>query len=427
LNFLARIVPALFLACALCASARAELTIQITKGVEGALPIAVVPFAGNAGLPEDIAAIVTADLKRSGRFNPLDSGRFPETPSALNQANLGSWRNLSVPHLTVGQVSAGGAGYKVQFQLGDVFSGAQLLGYSFDVRASDLRRVAHHIADLIYEKLTGEKGAFATRIAYVTVPPGGKSYTLVVADSDGYNPQTVLRSALPVMSPAWSPDGSKLAYVSFENRAAQIVVQDVYSGARRTISASPGINGAPTWSPDGQRLAFTLSKDGNPEIYSADISGGGLTRLTNSSSIDTEAAWSPDGSSIVFTSDRGGSPQLYRMSASGGGAERISFSGDYNSRAAFSPDGKSLAFVSRSGGRFHIALMDVRSRQTKMLTDGGMDESPSFAPNGGMVIYATQRGGRGVLAAVSIDGRVQQTLLSTQGEVREPAWSPYSR
>lgn len=422
-------VAQLLLLCLLSVAgpARAELTIQITKGVEGALPIAIVPFGGNAGAPDDIAAIVTADLKRSGRFAPLASSQFIDRPTEFGQINFGNWRSLQVNHVAVGSMRAGGNGYTVQFQLADVFQGGQVMAYSFDVRANELRRLAHHIADLIYEKLTGEKGAFATRIAYITAAPGGHSYALVVADSDGYNPQTVLRSAQPIMSPAWSPDGTRLAYVTFENRTSQIVVQDVYSGARQTISASPGINGAPTWAPDGRRLAFTLSKDGNPEIYAYDLGGGTLTRLTTSSAIDTEAAWSPDGSSIVFTSDRGGSPQLYRMPASGGSAERISFAGDYNARPAFSPDGKSVALMSRSGGRFAIAVLNLATRQQKTLTEGGMDESPSFAPNGSMIIYATQRGGRGVLAAVSVDGRVQQTLLSQEGDVREPAWAPYTR
>ncbi|MFO1359378.1 Tol-Pal system beta propeller repeat protein TolB [Plasticicumulans sp.] len=422
----ARAFAALLLTLAAVTTARAELTIEIVKGVEGALPIAIAPFGGNAGLPADISAIITADLKRSGRFSPLASSQYADRPTELSQVNYASFRSIGVPHLAVGQVRAGGAGYAVQFQLADVYQGSQLLGSSFDVRSGDLRRVAHHIADLIYEKLTGEKGAFNTRIAYVTAR-GTSSYTLVVADSDGYNPQVVLRSPLPVMSPAWSPDGSKLAYVSFENRAAQIVVQNVFTGARQTISASPGINGAPAWSPDGSQLAFTLSKDGNPEIYRYDLASRQTQRLTSTSAIDTEATWSPDGGSIVFTSDRGGGPQLYRMPASGGGAERLTFSGDYNSRPTFSPDGKSIAYVTRSGGRFHIAVMDASGRNTRLLTDGGMDESPSFAPNGGMILYATQQGGRGVLAAVSTDGRVRQTLLSTDGEVREPAWSPYGR
>ncbi len=406
-------------------SARAEeLTIQITKGVEGAQPIAIVPFGGNAGLPEDIAAIVANDLQRSGRFAPLKPSQFVDRPTDFGQINFGNWRALSVNHLAVGQVRPGPAGYVVQFQLADVFQGGQLLGYSFNVKPNELRRIAHHIADLIYEKLTGEKGVFGTRIAYVTAR--GESYALIVADYDGYGAQTVLRSQRPIMSPAWSPDGSKLAYVSFETRSSQIIVQDVYTGARQSISASPGINGAPSWSPDGRRLALTLSKDGNPEIYSYDLGSRALARLTSSSAIDTEAAWSPDGGTIVFTSDRGGSPQLYRMPASGGSAERISFAGNYNARPSWSPDGK-LALMTRNGSGFRIAVMDPRTRQTRILTDGPYDESPTFAPNGSMVMYAAQRGGRGVLSVVSVDGRVQQNLLSQEGDVREPAWSPAAR
>ncbi|HXG28377.1 MAG TPA: Tol-Pal system beta propeller repeat protein TolB [Nevskiales bacterium] len=400
-------------------AANAQLNIQITKGAEGALPIAIVPFAGTA--PQDIAGIVAADLQRSGRFRVPSPQSYGDRPSELAELNTATFRALPVDYVTVGRVTPSGAGYSVQFQLADAFQGQQQLGFTFNVAPQELRRVAHKIADLIYEKLTGEPGAFDTRIAYITV--AGGTYSLVVADADGFNPHVVLRSTEPLMSPAWSPDGNRLAYVSFEGKRAQIVVQDVFSGARQVISSTPGINGAPSWSPDGSRLAFTLSKDGNPEIYVASAGGGGVTRLTDNPAIDTEPAWSADGRSIYFLSDRGGGPQIYRMSAGGGGAERVTYEGDYNASPALSPDGQYLAFVHRSGG-FRIAVMDLRTRQTRVLTSGGLDESPSFAPNGRMIIYANGRGG---LAAISVDGRVQQSLAAPGSEVREPAWSPSLR
>lgn len=411
--------------------AEQDLTIDITKGVEGAVPIAIVPFGAQGPVPEDTAAIIAADLRRSGRFELLAPQAYADRPTDFSQIDFPNWRSLQVDHVVVGQVRPSATGrFAVQFQLADVLQANQMLGLSFDVGADELRRLAHHISDLIYEKLTGERGAFNTRIAYITTnqQAGGTAlYNLVVADADGYNPQVILRSSQPLMSPAWSPDGNRLAYVSFEDRRAQIIVQDVYSGARQTATAFPGINGAPAWSPDGQRLALTLSKDGNPEIYIYTLAGGSLTRLTNNSAIDTEPAWSPDGRSIVFTSDRGGSPQLYRLNASGGEPQRLTFQGDYNARAVFSPDGRYLAMVHRGAGRFSIAVMDMQTRQLRVLTEGGLDESPSFAPNGRIIIYATSRGGRQSLAAVSVDGRVQQSLVLRDNDVREPVWSPYSR
>lgn len=426
-----RIVQILFLSL-IMGVAHAQLTIEITKGVERALPIAVVPFGwqGVETPPEDMAAIISADLQRSGRFEPLAPREYVDRPADYEQINFPNWRALQVDYVVVGQVRPRDGGYVVEFQLADVLERSQLVGFSFDVRPGELRRLAHHISDLVYERITGERGAFNTRIAYVTATPRpeGSSYALMVADADGYNPQVILRSSLPVMSPAWSPDGTKLAYVSFEGRKSQIFVQDVYSGNRFAVADFPGINGAPAWSPDGRRLALTLSKDGNPEVYIYDlISRNVVTRLTNSSAIDTEPAWSPDGNSIIFTSDRGGSPQLYRVGLGGERPERLTFEGDYNAAADFSPDGRSLAIVHRTGGKFHIAVMDLNTRELRVLTRGGLDESPSFAPNGSMIIYATSQGGQGILATVSVDGRVQQNLISRDSDVREPAWSPYSR
>lgn len=380
-------------------AAHAQITLDITKGIEGGgVPIAIAPFSG--GAPENIAGIIASDLQRTGKFAPQPAGSRADY-SVAGQANSG-----------------GSRGYVVQFQLSGA-QGGQLLNLSFDAPASQLRAVAHRISDLIYEKLTGDKGLAGTRIAYVA--GGGGTWYLVVADADGQNPQTILRSSQPIMSPAWSPDGSRLAYVSFEGRHPQIVVQDVGSGTRRTVSAAPGINGAPSWSPDGRRLAFTLSKDGNPEIYALNLGSTTPVRLTSGGAIDTEPVWLPDGS-IVFTSDRGGSPQLYRMAPGGGAAQRLTFEGDYNARPAVSPDGRTIAMVHRRGGRFHIAVLDLQNHQFRVLTAGGLDESPSFAPNGKMIIYSNgQR-----LTAVSLDGSVKQDF-ALRGNGRDPVWAPFAR
>ncbi len=379
--------------------AQAQQTIDITKGIEGSgIPIAIAPFGG--GAPVDIAGIVANNLQRTGRFAP----RPPETPA---------------DYAVAGQARPGGSrGWVVQFQLTGA-QGAPLLGLSFDVPPNQLRPLAHRISDLIYEKITGQPGLAGTRIAFVG--KGGGFWFLVIADADGQNSQIILRSTQPIMSPAWSPDGSRLAYVSFEGRRSQIVVQDVYTGARRTVSAAPGINGAPSWSPDGRRLAFTLSKDGDPEIYALDLSSQIPVRLTNNSAIDTEPVWMPDGG-IVFTSDRGGTPQLYRIGPGGGVPQRLTFQGDYNARPAVSPDGRYVAMMHRRGGRFHIAVLDLATRQFRVLTSGGADESPSFAPNGTMIVYsAGQR-----LAAVSVDGSMKQDF-AVRGSARDPAWAPYGR
>jgi len=375
------------------------LTIDITKGIEGnGIPIAIAPFGG--GAPEDIAGIIAANLKRTGKIAPQPAGS-PADYSVTGQAQPG-----------------GARGYVVRFQLAGA-QGAALLNLSFDVPPNQLRPVAHRISDLIYEKLTGEKGLAATRIAYIASNRG--FWYLVVADADGQNPRVILRSSQPLMSPSWSPDSGKLAYVSFEGRQPKIIVQDVYSGARRVVSAAPGINGAPSWSPNGQRLAFTLSKDGNPEIYALDLATQSPIRLTNSSAIDTEPVWLPDGS-MVFTSDRGGAPQLYRISPGGGQAQRLTFQGDYNARPTISPDGRTIAMVHRRNGRFYIAVLDLQSRQFRVLTNGGLDESPSFAPNGKMIIYSNgQR-----LKAVSLDGAVKQDF-DLRGNGRDPVWAPYGR
>ena len=409
------------------------LTIEITRGMEGAIPIAVVPFgwSGNgAAAPENIAAIVASDLSRSGRFEPLADRDLVSHPTEASQVKFHNWRMLNVDNLVIGRITESGpAQYTVEFQLFDVFRTKQLIGYSFPARQSELRRVAHHISDLIYEELTGERGAFNTQIAYITTTGSNKnkSYTLLVADSDGYHPQTILHSSQPLMSPAWSSDGNEVAYVSFENKTAEIYIQNVASGTRRKVASFPGINGAPAWSPDGRRIALTLSRDGNPEIYIMTLANQSLKRLTSNPAIDTEPVWAPDGRSIVFTSDRGGSPQLYRVDSRGGQATRLTFDGKYNAGADISPDGKKLAMVHGMNGAYRIAVLDLESGRLQVLTDGKLDESPSFSPNGSMIIYATDAGNRGVLAAVSVDGRFRQRLSLQAGDVREPVWSPFGR
>lgn len=422
---------ALLLLLFLAGPAYSALTIEITQGVEGAVPIAVVPFGWTGGgpAPENLSAIIGADLNRSGRFESLPDRDMVAHPTDATQVQFHNWRMVNVDYLVIGRIVPGPGGkFDVQFQLFDVFRGTQLIGFSFPTAQGDLRRVAHHISDLIYKEITGERGAFNTQIAYVTTSGTGdrKTYTLIVADSDGFNPQTILTSQQPLMSPSWSPAARRVAYVTFENKTAEIYTQEVGTGTRRKLASFKGINGAPAWSPDGRRLALTLSRDGNPEIYVMDVNGGSLQRLTNNAAIDTEPTWTPDGRSLVFTSNRGGSPQLYQMPASGGAAQRLTFEGNYNAGADVSPDGSKIALVNGEGGRYRIAVYDLKTRRMRVLTDGNLDESPSFAPNGSMIIYATGAGNREVLAAVSVDGRFKQRFSLQAGNVREPAWSPYA-
>ena len=376
---------------------------------------------------EDLAQVIAADLARTGRFKPLPRQDMPATPQTVEAVDLRDWRVLAMNNLVVGQINRRPDGlYQVDFALMDVYSGEQLANMSLASSPAELRYTAHRIADIIYERLTGAPGAFTSRLAYVTSEWGvdGQRVTLRVADADGHNPQTIVSSKEPIMSPAWSPDGRRLAYVSFENRQTAVFVQELATGRRERVASFPGINSSPAWSPDGNRLALTLSRDGNPEIYILDLNSRATTRLTNSPGIDTEPAWSPDGNEIYFTSGRGGDPQIYRMPATGGEATRVTFERDYNGRASLSPDGRSLVLVTRVNGQFRIARMELASGATRLLSRGGLDESPSFAPNGSMVIYATQSNGRGVLAVVSTDGKVGQRLSQDASEVREPAWSP---
>jgi TolB protein len=411
-----------------CGVAQAELTVEINQGSEGGIPLAVVPFGG-AEVGENLGSIVTADLARSGRFKLLSLAQMPERPTAPEQIQFPVWKALGQDDLVIGQVKAAAPNhYVAQFQLFDAVRGAQLVSYDLPFETGQARKTAHRIADMIYKRLTGEDGVFDTRIAYVTVvnePTNERSYVLQIADADGHDPQTIIKSLEPIMSPAWSPDGQKIAYVSFENHKSAIYIQTLATGERDIASELPGINGAPAWSPDGSRLALTLSKDGNPDVYVLNLKERSLRRLTEHFANDTEPAWAKDGSQIVFTSDRGGKPQLYAVAAGGGEPKRLTYEGDYNASAAFSPDGKSLAFVHGVGGNFRIAVMDLASKQMRVLTPGKLDESPGFAPNGSMVLYASRNAdGEARLSAVSIDGKVRQSLRTDSGEVREPAWSP---
>ncbi len=424
-----------FLAILLCAGvlmissqSRAELTVEVTLGVENAIPIAIVPFGGPQP-GENLAGIVAADLARSSHFKVLSESQMPERPSTPEQVQFALWKALGQDNLVIGQVRQGGTGrYEVQFQVFDAVRGSQLASLSLPFAAEESRKTAHRIADLIYHLLTGENGVYATRIAYVTVANGDgpidRRYVLHVADADGFNPQDVVKSREPIMSPAWSPDGKKIAYVSFESKRSAIFIQNLANGEREKVSELPGINGAPAWSPDGRQLAMTLSKDGNPEIYVMTLSNHSLRRITDHFAIDTEPAWSRDGSQLVFTSDRGGKPQIYLVSADGGQPQRITYEGDYNAGAAFSPNGKSLAMVHGNAGDYRIALMNLASKQLRVLTKGSLDESPSFARNGSMILYASQNGGKAELTVISTDGKVRDKLRIDGGEAREPAWSP---
>lgn len=405
------------------------LEIDIVGGNASAIPIAVVPFGGSAG-DTDLAAVITADLNRSGQFRGLPAGNMAERPTSGAQIQYPTWRALNQDYIVVGRVVGGAGGeLRTEYELFDVAKQERLLGFALTARSSAMRDVAHQIADAIYEKVTGVRGAFWTRIAYVTATGVGKGarYALMVADSDGWNPQTVVRSNEPLLSPSWSPDGRKLAYVSFERGNSSIFIQDISTGAREEVAKFRGINGAPAFSPDGGRLALTLSRSGNPEIYVMNLGSKALTQVTNQMGIDTEPVWSADGGTIYFTSDRGGRPQIYQAPAGGGGATRVTFQGSYNATPSVSFDGKKIAVAQGSGNTYRIAMLDrsLGSPRWSTLSPGSLDESPSFAPNGSMLLYAAREGGRGVLYSVSADARVRQRLTMSGGDVREPAWGPF--
>ena len=413
-----------FLSLLAATLAHAQLSVEITGAGANRIPVAIANFAGDPAAAQVVTATIRADLERSGLFKLVDPGGATLDENA--QVNFGDWKGRGADALAAGSLVRGANGrMEARFRLYDTQKQAALGGAVYVTGNDQLRAAGHRIADYIYEKLTGEKGVFSTRVAYV-VKSGGQ-FKLQIADADGQGAATALTSREPIISPVWSPDGSRLAYVSFEKKKPVIYVHSLASGQRQVVANFKGSNSAPAWSPDGRRLAVVLSKDGNSQIYVVNADGTGVQRLTQSAGIDTEPRYSPDGGSIYFTSDRGGSPQIYRMGANGGDAQRITFEGSYNVSPRPSSDGKSLAFVSRRDGRFQLAVMDLASKQVQILTDSHKDESPSFAPNSRMVLIATEIGGRGVLSAVSTDGRIKQRLSIAAGDVREPAWGPFNQ
>jgi TolB protein len=407
--------------------ALAQFRVEIAGVGATQLPIAIARFRDEDRIGQQVSAIVRADLERSGYFRPVDGNG-----TAMDESSrpvMSDWRGKGVDALAAGSVQRLADGrIDVRFKLWDVVKGNEIGGQASAVDAADLRLAAHRIADYIYEKLTGDKGVFSTRIAYVT--RGGGRYTLRVADADGEGGQVALNSPEPIISPAWSPDGRELAYVSFESQKAVVYAQEVMTGKRRPIANFRGSNSAPAWSPDGGTLAATLSREGGSQLFLLDRNGGNVRRLTSSQAIDTEPVFDlPDGKRVYFVSDRGGGPQVYRVALGGGGVERITFAGSYNISPAISPDGRTLAYVARQGNVFRLHTLDLATpgAQPVALTDTSDDESPSFSPNGKLIIYATRAGGRDVLMTTTLDGRIKARLVSTTADVREPSWGPYGR
>lgn len=402
--------------------ASAALDIEITGGSAQQVPIAIVPFEQSSNHADNISNIIAADLKRSGLFRVLETGGVVNKPTDITQIKYSEWASLQAQAMAVGAVETlPNNRLKVTFQLADVLKQTQLTGMQYTIAPNQLRATAHKIADIIYQKLTGESGIFASRIAYITKV--GERYMLKVADADGANPLTMVSSKEPIISPAWSPEGNKIAYVSFEKKKPIIYVQSL-SGNRTMLAGFKGNNSAPAWSPDGSKLAIVLTYGANSQVYTINADGSGLTRITKGNAIDTEPTWSSDAKWIYFTSDRGGKPQIYKVSANGGDPQRVTYEGAYNVSPRFSPDGKSLAMIRNDGGNFRVALQDLTTGQVQLLSGGSQDESPSFAPNGRVILYATRSNGHGALAAVSVDGRVKQRLDEAGGDIREPAWGP---
>lgn len=404
--------------------AAAQFRVEISGVGLTQIPVAIAGFRGEAQSPVKISAVIQADLERSGRFKLVDATGMALDESA--RVDLPLWRQRGADALASGSVTRMSDGrFEVRFRLWDVVRGQDLGGQVYTVPAGDLRLVSHRSADFIYEKLTGERGVFSTRIAYVT--KGGRQHTLWVADADGENAQVALASPEPIISPAWSPGGDQLAYVSFEARKPVVYIHEVATGRRRLLANFRGSNSAPAWSPDGRQIVLTLSRDGGSQLYLMDASGGEPRRLTQSQGIDTEAAFSPDGRSIYFVSDRGGAPQVYRMPAGGGAAERVTFSGTYNISPAVSPDGRWLAYVTRVNGAFKLQVMELASGTVAAITDSIADESPSFAPNSRLIVYATQNQGREALMTTTLDGKIKARLAGQDGDIREPSWGPFPK
>jgi len=405
---------------------RAELTIEITQGVDNPTAIAVVPFGWQGGaLAEDLAAIISQDLRRSGQFSPLANKDMLAFPHQQADVYYRDWRILGTEFLLLGNLEFVDERYQLTFELYDVLLQKKVLRQTVDGDEAQLRDLAHFASDKVYELITGIRGAFSTQMLYIEALGGNKLYRLMLADADGAREKMLLESKQPLMSPSWSPDGTSVAYVSFETGRPAIFRQEIATAERQQLTNFRGLNGAPVWSPDGTQLALVLSKDGNPEIYTLDLASGVFKRVTKHFAIDTEPSWTIDGKGIVFTSDRGGKPQIYQVTLASGRVERLTFEGDYNARARISPDGKSLVMVHRYNGVFHIAAQDMASGDIRVLTETHLDESPSIAPNGAMLMYATKYQGKGILAAVSLDAGVKFRLPSKSGDVREPSWSPY--
>ncbi len=406
--------------------AAAQLSIEITGAGAQRTPIAIVPFAGEAAVGSSLTAIVRADLERSGLFRGLEVPPMSPTPNENTPVSYGEWRSRLADALVLGSVGKSADGrFEVRFRVYDIVKQAPLGAIAYLFTQDNARAAAHRIADFVYEKLTGEKGVFSTQIAYVV--KRGSTYELQIADADGERAQYLLRSNEPIISPVWSPEGRRIAYVSFESKKPIVYVHHLSENKRQVVASFKGSNSAPAWSPDGKTIAVVLSVEGGSQIYLLNSDGSGpRRRISNSNSIDTEPRYSTDGKLLYFTSDRGGSPQIYRMSSTGGEPQRVTFKGSYNVSPRPSPDGRVLAYVTREAGKFQVALLDLANQQVQVITDSDRDESPSFAPNGRMILLATVRGGRGVLSAVSSDGRIRQNLPYSGGDVREPAWGPFN-
>lgn len=419
------ILSASILACLLSLSAQAALELEISGGSAVQIPVAILPLAEPAVPPGNtrLHDIISNDLRGSGMFRILNTSGMPALPTTPAQIKYTDWNALKAQGLSVGEVQPLPNGQlKIAVQVMDVLRQTALLQLNFTVAPSQYRHVAHMIADQIYEKFTGQPGAFATRIAYVTRV--GKRFTLQIADYDGFNAQTLVSSNEPIISPAWSPDGTQMAYVSFEKKKPVVFVQSLYTGERKLVANFKGNNSAPAWAPDGSKLAVVLTYGANSQIYTIATDGSRLQPVTKSSAIDTEPVFSPDGQFIYFTSDRGGRPQIYKVPASGGTPSRVTFEGSYNVSPRFSPDGKYLAYIRNDGGAFKVAVQELATGAVKLLSAGPQDESPSFAPNARNIMYATRVGGKGTLATVTVDGLVRQRLSEAGGDIREPAWGP---